>query len=54
LLDAGIGMANVSAALIAFGRTTDWELLNDEPEYRALLGLPDDRELVARVALPRG
>ena len=51
LLDAGIGMANVSLALAALGREAHWELVGDRPEIRQTLGLPPDVELVGTIRL---
>jgi len=51
LVDAGIGMANISLALKALGRPQQWALLNDEPGLRARLQLPPNVRLVASIAL---
>lgn len=51
LLDAGIGMANVSLALMALGQDPAWALVGDEDLGRKLR-IPDNHQLIAAAALP--
>jgi nitroreductase len=51
LLDAGIGMANVSLAMAALGREAQWELVGDQPEVRRMLNLPPEVQLIGTVRL---
>ncbi len=51
LVDAGIGMANISLALAAFGADAEWTLLDDDAELRDRLGLPDNHQLIGSVPL---
>lgn len=51
LLDAGIGMANVSLAMAALGREAQWELVGDRPEMRQILGLAPDVQLIGTIRL---
>ncbi len=51
LLDAGIGMANVSLAMAALGRAAQWELVGDRPEARQMLDLQPDVQLIGKIRL---
>ena len=51
-LDAGIGMAHISIALAALGRPADWQWLDDSPDLRAALALPDPIRPVAAITAP--
>ncbi|UCG42840.1 MAG: hypothetical protein JSU73_13435 [candidate division WOR-3 bacterium] len=51
LVDAGIGMANVSLAVAALGREAQWELVGDRLEARQMLGLPPDVQLIGKIRI---
>jgi nitroreductase len=54
LVDAGIGMADISLALRALGHPANWTLLDNTADARARLALPGSVRLIGSIPLSAG